>query len=86
MDGITRGGNIFGEGESKIVSVKPFFIEAKLPLECTDGDLIKVPIKTVNYGKSTRDVKIHSLVHGEGLSLLHPFKSDLHFEVEGGAR
>jgi hypothetical protein len=37
-----------GSGSSEIESVRPFFIEPKLPLQVTSGDVIQLPIGLIN--------------------------------------
>ena len=50
-DGFTQGGAI-GSTSGGIESVRPFYAEAKLPLEVTAGDQILLPISLVNSGTS----------------------------------
>src|SRR4029079_12301585 len=49
-DGFARDGSL-GSGVADIESVQPFFIEPKIPLQVTSGDVIQLPIGIVN-GKS----------------------------------
>jgi hypothetical protein len=46
----------------------------------------RIPSLFLLEGKSPRNVKIHSVAHGDGLSLMHPASSDLTLEVDGGSR
>jgi len=46
-DGFARDGTL-GSGSSTIESVQPFFIEPKIPLQVTSGDVIQLPIGMVN--------------------------------------
>ncbi|MFT3712677.1 MAG: alpha-2-macroglobulin family protein [Archangium sp.] len=46
-DGYTSGG-VLGTGSVKLESVKPFYVEAKLPLEVTEGDIVRLPVAFVN--------------------------------------
>ncbi|MGA2229425.1 MAG: alpha-2-macroglobulin family protein [Tepidisphaeraceae bacterium] len=50
-DGFDSSGAL-GEGTATVTSVEPFYIEPKLPLEVTAGDVIRLPIAVVNgtYG------------------------------------
>lgn len=48
--GYTTGG-VLGQAEVKLDSVKPFYVEPKLPLEVTEGDVIRLPIAFVNGTK-----------------------------------
>lgn len=42
---------VLGSAEVKLDSVKPFYVEPKLPLEVTEGDVIRLPIAFVNGTK-----------------------------------
>lgn len=66
--GYTSGG-VLGAGEMKIESVKPFYVEPKLPLEVTEGDVIRLPIAFIN---GTREPL-------QGVSLSMSTKADLRF-------
>ncbi|MFO0595155.1 MAG: alpha-2-macroglobulin family protein [Myxococcaceae bacterium] len=46
-DGYTAGG-VFGTSTTKVESVKPFYVEAKMPLEVTEGDVVRLPVAFVN--------------------------------------
>ena len=46
-DGFTRKGAV-GCGTELLESVKPFYVEPKLPLEVTQGDRVLVPVSAVN--------------------------------------
>jgi hypothetical protein len=46
-DGITKNGAL-GSSISEVESVRPFYIEPKIPLQVTSGDLIRLPIGIVN--------------------------------------
>jgi hypothetical protein len=46
-DGYTAGG-VLGSAQSKLEVVKPFYVEPKLPLEVTEGDVVRLPIAFVN--------------------------------------
>lgn len=39
---------VLGEGSVKLESVRPFYVEPKLPLEVTSGDLVRLPVAFVN--------------------------------------
>lgn len=45
--GYTQGG-VLGASETKLESVKAFYVEPKLPLEVTEGDVVRLPISFVN--------------------------------------
>lgn len=51
VDGFTQKGAL-GAGHGEISSLRPFYAEAKLPLEVTSGDLPQIPINLVNTTKS----------------------------------
>jgi uncharacterized protein YfaS (alpha-2-macroglobulin family) len=39
---------VLGSTETTLESVKPFYVEAKLPLEVTEGDLVRLPVAFIN--------------------------------------
>ncbi len=45
--GYTSGG-VLGSAEATLDSVKPFYVEAKLPLEVTEGDVVRLPLAFIN--------------------------------------
>jgi alpha-2-macroglobulin-like protein len=45
--GFTDSG-VLGEASVKLDSVRPFYVEPKLPLEVTQGDLVRLPVAYVN--------------------------------------
>lgn len=45
--GVTADG-VLGAAEVRLDSVKPFYVEPKLPLEVTEGDVVRLPIAFVN--------------------------------------
>jgi alpha-2-macroglobulin-like protein len=47
-----------GEGTATIRSVEPFYIEPKLPLEVSTGDVIRLPIAAVNGAASDLSVRL----------------------------
>lgn len=67
-NGFTKDG-VLGAGETKLDSVKPFYVEAKLPLEVTEGDVVRLPIAFVN---GTREPLT-------GVSMSLATKADLRF-------
>lgn len=66
--GYTSSG-VLGASEVKLESVKPFYVEPKLPLEVTEGDVIRLPIAFVN---GTREPL-------SGVSMSLATKADLRF-------
>ena len=56
-----------GAATETIASVQPFYVEPKLPLEVTAGDLVRLPVYVVNgLGQALRGVTV-ALEAGEGL-------------------
>lgn len=68
--GYTAGG-VLGEGALKLSSVQPFFLEPKLPLEVSTGDLVRLPIVFTNGTTSA--------LQGVGLKL--DTKGDVRFSA-----
>lgn len=58
-----------GEGKTIITSSEPFYVEPKLPLEVSVGDLIHLPIAAVNGTKSNLDHVHLTLTGGAGLGI-----------------
>lgn len=56
-DGFDQNGAL-GEGTATVRSVKPFYVEPKLPLEVSAGDLIQLPIAAVNDTGSQLPVRL----------------------------
>jgi uncharacterized protein YfaS (alpha-2-macroglobulin family) len=50
-DAVAADGSL-GEGSATVTSVRPFYVEPKLPLEVTAGDRIRLPVEAVNAGDS----------------------------------
>lgn len=67
-DGFTSTG-VLGAAQRKLDSVKAFYVEPKLPLEVTEGDVIRLPIAFVN---GTREPL-------SGVSMNISTKADLRF-------
>lgn len=62
-DAFTQGGAL-GAGTSLIESVRPFYIEPKLPLELTAGDKVLIPIAMVN--NTDRDLPVELMIGNLG--------------------
>jgi uncharacterized protein YfaS (alpha-2-macroglobulin family) len=60
-----------GEGNTTITSVQPFYVEPKLPLEVSSGDLIHLPIAIVNGTQNTLDKVQLSFSGGTGVNIAH---------------
>jgi hypothetical protein len=58
-----------GEGKTIITSSEPFYVEPKLPLEVSAGDLIHLPIAAVNGTRSNLDHVLLTLSGGTGLDI-----------------
>jgi alpha-2-macroglobulin-like protein len=56
-DAFNAGGAI-GSGSTTIESVEPFYIEPKLPLEVTSGDLVLAPVSFVNSTGETLEASL----------------------------
>ena len=66
-DAFGRNGAL-GINDYVINSVEPFYIEPKMPLEATVGDIIELPVSMVNA--SSEDISLATiLVRGEGVSI-----------------
>jgi len=66
-DAFGRNGAL-GSNDIVINSVEPFYIEPKMPLEVTVGDIIELPVSLVNA--SDEDISsANLLVKGEGVSI-----------------
>jgi hypothetical protein len=67
-----------GEGTATVASVQPFYIEPKMPLEVSCGDVIRLPIAAVNSTDndlSPVQIGISPAKHGVELSTpIDPFK------------
>ncbi|HVE87280.1 MAG TPA: alpha-2-macroglobulin family protein, partial [Myxococcales bacterium] len=48
MAGGYTGDGALGSGETRVDSVQPFYLEPKLPLEVSGGDVVQVPLAVVN--------------------------------------
>jgi uncharacterized protein YfaS (alpha-2-macroglobulin family) len=58
-----------GEGNATITSSQPFYVEPKLPLEVSGGDVIHLPIAVVNGTQKTLDNVQLSFAGGQGVSI-----------------
>ncbi|HEX4999890.1 MAG TPA: carboxypeptidase regulatory-like domain-containing protein [Terriglobia bacterium] len=74
-DGYTENGTL-GSGAGSIESVRPFFVEPKLPLQVTSGDIVRLPITLVNgTGRSLGGAEM-GVKAGSGLKVTLPGVSD----------
>ncbi len=67
-DGFTDGGAV-GIGTATISSVQPFYVEPKMPLEVSTGDIIHLPLAFVNGTASDMAAVQVSLLGGQGLTV-----------------
>jgi uncharacterized protein YfaS (alpha-2-macroglobulin family) len=58
-----------GEGKATITASQPFYVEPKLPLEVSSGDVIHLPIAAVNGTQNTLDNVTFTLSGGQGMSI-----------------
>ena len=58
-----------GEGKTTIASSQPFYVEPKLPLEVSSGDVIHLPVAVVNSTQKTLDNIQLSFAGGQGVSI-----------------
>jgi len=66
-DAYGRNGAL-GSNDYVINSVEPFYIEPKMPLQVTVGDIIELPVVLVNASQDEID-SVDLLVRGEGLDI-----------------
>jgi uncharacterized protein YfaS (alpha-2-macroglobulin family) len=64
-----------GSGSGTVESVKPFYVEPKLPLELTQGDVVRLPVGIVNGMRSDLAGVQISAIAGKGITLtkVEPF-------------
>jgi alpha-2-macroglobulin-like protein len=62
-----------GGGEVTLASVKPFYVEPKIPLEVSTGDTIRLPIAAVNGTDGALEKVRLSIGFGSPVSPLDPF-------------
>jgi uncharacterized protein YfaS (alpha-2-macroglobulin family) len=66
-DAFGRNGAL-GAGDALVSSVEPFYIEPKMPLEASVGDVVELPVAMINA--SDKNIgQANLLVKGEGLSI-----------------
>jgi hypothetical protein len=63
------GGGAIGEGKTVVSSSEPFYVEPKLPLEVSSGDLIHLPIAAVNGTHSDLGNVHLTITAGDGISI-----------------
>ena len=80
-DAFGRNGAL-GSGDTVIESVEPFYIEPKLPLAITVGDVIELPVAMVNGTRETLK-QATLLVRAEGLTIRQTKPLDLSAEQRG---
>src|SRR5262249_41618567 len=65
-DGVSPNGDI-GAGTSSIKSVKPFYVEAKMPLQLTAGDTLDLPVALINGTQAALQARLS--LSGKGLTV-----------------
>ena len=58
-----------GEATTSISSTEPFYIEPKLPLEVSSGDIVNVPIAAINSTANDLSNVQFNVIAGEGISI-----------------
>ncbi len=66
VDAITAAGAL-GQADATITAKKPFYLEPKLPLEITAGDLVEVPVALVNGTQAQLEALLETTT-GEGIA------------------
>ena len=66
VDAITASGAL-GQADAAITAKKAFYIEPKLPLEITAGDLVEVPVALVNGTQAQIEALLETTI-GEGIA------------------
>lgn len=56
-DGFTAAGAL-GEGDATVEARRPFYLEPRLPLEVTAGDVIELPVAAVNGSSRALDTEV----------------------------
>ena len=74
-DAFGRNGAL-GSGDLLISSVEPFYIEPKMPLEASVGDVIELPVAMINASEDDIN-KANLVVTGEGLTITQAKSSTL---------
>jgi alpha-2-macroglobulin-like protein len=83
-DGVSHTGTL-GQSDAIIESRQPFFLEPRLPLEVTAGDIVRIPVSLVNSTQGEMLVKLDAEV-GAGISLPADFKGELALEADERGR
>ncbi|MDD3119301.1 MAG: alpha-2-macroglobulin family protein, partial [Victivallales bacterium] len=60
-----------GTGNAAVTAVEPFYIEPKMPLTATVGDIIELPVALINATDQSF-AAVNVLVRGEGLDIVQP--------------
>ncbi len=61
-----------GAGTTTVESVEPFYIEPKLPLEVTQGDVIRIPVGAVNGASQDLRAVTITATGPDGLTIVQP--------------
>eukprot|EP01117_Protostelium_nocturnum_P005593 TRINITY_DN2019_c3_g3_i1.p1 TRINITY_DN2019_c3_g3~~TRINITY_DN2019_c3_g3_i1.p1 ORF type:complete len:1433 (-),score=577.93 TRINITY_DN2019_c3_g3_i1:70-4368(-) len=84
-DGFTADG-VVGSHSVLFDSKEPFYLEPKLPLEVTEGDVIRVPVSLVNSLQEGVDGSIDVQLNGNGLKSSDSSPLSFHLETMERAR
>jgi uncharacterized protein YfaS (alpha-2-macroglobulin family) len=83
-DGFTRGGAI-GQATLKLESVKPLYVEPKLPLHVTSGDQVHVPVAVTNNLDSAVKPVALTAESGDALAIADGDQRQV-FDLDAGER
>src|SRR5207249_2694168 len=74
-DSFSKDGAL-GSVSTTLNAVQPFFIEPKIPLEVTAGDVIDLPVAAVNNTKESLEKFAITVKAAEGLKISAPDKAN----------
>lgn len=83
-DGFNEAGAL-GQSDALITSRKPFYLEPKLPLEVTAGDVVMLPVSLVNSTSGGMKVVLEA-TGGEAISLPENFNGELELKSDSRGR
>lgn len=83
-DGFNEAGAL-GQADALITSRKPFYLEPKLPLEVTAGDVVMLPVSLVNSTSGGMKVVLEAS-GGEAISLPENFNGELELKSDSRGR
>lgn len=83
-DGFNEAGAL-GQADALVTSRKPFYLEPKLPLEVTAGDVVMLPVSLVNSTSGGMKVVLQAS-GGEAISLPENFNGELELKSDSRGR